>query len=150
MSTDIQLDAGEDENNIVFQAVTLQSEAAEFHLDNPTRRKIAGGRRRALVHDSTDGLTINFNGDYPAGVTIWNTSLNLRVVEQEGPEPKLPRNGVPGTLLLLLNRSGPLEQKELQVNKISLWLCVGRGGGMINLGDSWVAIPLGEPVLGTE
>ena len=27
-------------------------------------------RRRALVHDTTDGLTVNFNRDYPGGVTI--------------------------------------------------------------------------------
>ena len=40
-------------------------------LDSPARRKPGGGNfRRALVHDESDGLTINFNRDYPGGVTV--------------------------------------------------------------------------------
>lgn len=50
-------------------------------LDNPTRRKLQASpanprvplrktQRRALVHDTNDGLTVNFNADYPGGVTI--------------------------------------------------------------------------------
>jgi hypothetical protein len=44
-------------------------------LDAPGRRSKPGGFRRALVHDAADGLTINFNGDYPGGVTI-NGKIN--------------------------------------------------------------------------
>ena len=40
-------------------------------LDSPLRRQPGSGpRRRALVHDAQDGLTINFDGDYPGGVTV--------------------------------------------------------------------------------
>lgn len=39
-------------------------------IDHPDRRSRAGGHRRALVHDFQDGLTINWAGDYPGGVTI--------------------------------------------------------------------------------
>jgi len=39
-------------------------------LDSAARRSAARGVRRALVHDQKDGLTINFNGDYPGGVTV--------------------------------------------------------------------------------
>lgn len=42
----------------------------DLHLDNDSRRSATTGYRRALVHDFIDGLTINWNGDYPGGVTI--------------------------------------------------------------------------------
>lgn len=41
----------------------------DIKLDNAGRRT-GSGHRRALVHDHQDGLTINYNGDYPGGVTI--------------------------------------------------------------------------------
>lgn len=156
MTTDIRLDAG-DGDRILFQANALQSEAADILLDSPARRKKSGGHRRALVHDSDDGLTINFNGDYPAGVTIRNANLNLRVIEQEGQETKLPKDAVTGTLLLVLNVWGPrptgeITQTGLRQSKLSLWLCVGRPLDRIQVisGDYWVPVPLGEPVQGTE
>ena len=44
---------------------------SDIVLDSPVRRKPGGPRfRRALVHDERDGLTINFNRDYPGGVTV--------------------------------------------------------------------------------
>jgi len=39
-------------------------------LDSPERRKGNKPFRRALVHDQSDGLTINFGGDYEGGVRI--------------------------------------------------------------------------------
>jgi len=36
----------------------------------PDRREVEGGVRRALVHDFNDGLTLNWEEDYPGGVTI--------------------------------------------------------------------------------
>lgn len=42
----------------------------DIMLDAPDRRKVAGGYRRALVHDYNDGLTLNWGPDYPGGVTI--------------------------------------------------------------------------------
>lgn len=48
----------------------LKVACADIQLDWPDRRKVAGGQRRALVHDFGDGLTLNWNSDYPGGVTI--------------------------------------------------------------------------------
>lgn len=42
----------------------------DITLEHSTRRKSSGGYRRALVHDFNDGLTVNWAGDYPGGVTI--------------------------------------------------------------------------------
>jgi hypothetical protein len=70
MATDIKLD----QNNgtwLVIEGSVLKTTAADFMLDSPVRRR--GGpspHRRALVHDFQDGLTINFAGDYPGGVTV--------------------------------------------------------------------------------
>lgn len=68
MPTDIKLDEG-DGNHVVIEGTVVRTTASDLILDSPDRR-IAGGLRRALVHDGTDGLTINFNGDYPGGVTV--------------------------------------------------------------------------------
>jgi hypothetical protein len=46
-------------------------EGSDLVLDATERRKENHTpNRRALVHDFQDGLTINFNGDYPGRVTI--------------------------------------------------------------------------------
>jgi hypothetical protein len=49
----------------------LNVHGSDLTLDSPARRKPGGPRfRRALVHDESDGLTINFNTDYPGGVSV--------------------------------------------------------------------------------
>lgn len=53
----------------------LYLECNDLLLDDPSRRRVAGGHRRALVHDFNDGLTINWAADYPGGVTI-NGAVN--------------------------------------------------------------------------
>ena len=73
MATNCILDG--DENQIDQEGVMtlvanfIKSTAADFSLAHPGRRS-SPGARRALVHDNNDGLTINFNSDYPGGVTI--------------------------------------------------------------------------------
>jgi hypothetical protein len=42
----------------------------DIELDNAGRRKNSRGKRRAFVHDFQDGLTLNWNRDYPGGVTL--------------------------------------------------------------------------------
>jgi hypothetical protein len=70
MPTDIKLDQG-DGNWLVAEGEVLKTTASDFMLDSPHRRLPGGGpHRRALVHDTADGLTINFNGDYRGGVTV--------------------------------------------------------------------------------
>jgi hypothetical protein len=69
MATDLRLD-DVDGNYVVIDSGVLKSTAADFLLDNPSRHTGTHHLRRALVHDQRDGLTINFNSDYPGGVTI--------------------------------------------------------------------------------
>jgi hypothetical protein len=54
----------------------LKSQTTDFMLDSPDRRKeTTTPYRRALVHDFNDGLTINYNNDYPGGVTLNGVTL---------------------------------------------------------------------------
>jgi hypothetical protein len=48
-----------------------------------------GTLRRALVHDFQDGLTINYNHDYPGGVTI----LDLKAVPETVVRTRGPHGG---------------------------------------------------------
>ncbi len=73
MDADIKLD----NNNLHLEGDYAKCRARDFKLDNPGRRKSEAGERRALVHDFNDGLTLNFGGDYPGGVTIVN-GLTIR------------------------------------------------------------------------
>ena len=52
----------------VKEGLTVQG--WDLRLDAPDRRKNQTPFRRALVHDSNDGLTLNWGTDYPGGVTI--------------------------------------------------------------------------------
>ncbi len=69
MATDIKLDEGNG-NTLLLEADVVKTTGADFVMDSAARRSTEGGIRRALVHDQRDGLTINFNGDYPGGVTM--------------------------------------------------------------------------------
>src|SRR5438876_8677004 len=70
MPTDVKLDAG-DGSFVLVQGRVLKVAGSDLVLDAPERRKESQTpNRRALVHDFQDGLTVNFNGDYPGGVTI--------------------------------------------------------------------------------
>lgn len=70
MATDVRLDQG-DGSFVVVEGRVLKVLGSDLILDSPGRRsENQSPNRRALVHDSGDGLTINFNGDYPGGVTI--------------------------------------------------------------------------------
>lgn len=70
MATDIKLDQ-QGGNWLVFEGSVVKTTAADLMLDSPGRRR--GGPspfRRALVHNFQDGLTLNYAGDYPGGVTV--------------------------------------------------------------------------------
>jgi hypothetical protein len=84
MATDLKLDQV-DGNWLIAEANVLKTTASDFILDSPSRRSPGGApHRRALVHNSGDGLTINFNGDYPGGVTVAGT-LAVTGDGQSGP-----------------------------------------------------------------
>ena len=65
--SDIVFDTSE---QVTVLCDNLKVQGHDLLLDSPARRKHAGGFRRAVVHDQSDGLTLNFNKDYPGGVTI--------------------------------------------------------------------------------
>lgn len=69
MATDIKLDQ-QNGTWVVIDALAVKTSAADLMIDNPARRRGPSPLRRALVHDMQDGLTINFGGDYPGGVTV--------------------------------------------------------------------------------
>jgi NDP-sugar pyrophosphorylase family protein len=69
MNSDIKLDA-ENDGWVTIESNVLKANSSDFMLDNSSRRTTPEGHRRALVHNEKDGLTVNFNGDYPGGVTI--------------------------------------------------------------------------------
>ncbi len=70
MATDVRLD-DVDGTFVVVQGRVLKVAGTDLMLDSAERHQQGHGpNRRALVHDTHDGLTINFNGDYPGGVTI--------------------------------------------------------------------------------
>jgi len=71
MATDILCGPPEHPDFAIVQAPVLKVEGQDFMLDSAERRKSPTPPfRRALVHDQNDGLTLNFNSDYPGGVTI--------------------------------------------------------------------------------
>lgn len=67
----------------------LNVQGHDLLLDSAQRRRVNGPRfRRALVHDQNDGLTVNFAGDYPGGVTLNGTvqltgDVLIRITHQD-------------------------------------------------------------------
>lgn len=58
---------------VTIMGDTMICKARDFNLDSAERRSPGSDpnkSRRALVHDQRDGLTINYDQDYPGGVTI--------------------------------------------------------------------------------
>ncbi|HMB93883.1 MAG TPA: hypothetical protein VKP65_23740 [Rhodothermales bacterium] len=66
MSSDIKLD----EYYVIVEGRFLKAQIWDLMLDHPDRRKTNSPYRRALVHDFNDGLTVNWNNDYPGGITL--------------------------------------------------------------------------------
>lgn len=64
--TDIRFDG----DWIHLDGAVTKALSNDFMLDNAARRTTNTPYRRALVHDFTDGLTLNWDRDYPGGVTI--------------------------------------------------------------------------------
>lgn len=70
MATDIKLDQ-QGGNWVVIEGAVLKCAGSDLMLDSAQRRSPGSGPlRRALVHDASDGLTLNFARDYPGGVTV--------------------------------------------------------------------------------
>jgi hypothetical protein len=152
MATDIGLDAGQNKDWVTVQAAALQVQASDVLVDDAARRVNPTGFRRALVHDFSDGLTINFNGDYPGGVTIINAQLNIKTMFQDSvTQPQLPKNASVGDLILVSEKSaagpfgggaGPLEPKQS-----ALWLCVDFS--TLENAAQWQMLQMGNRISGT-
>ena len=79
--SDIVLD---DQEQVTVLCNNLNVQGHDLRLDSPARRRADGPAfRRALVHDQSDGLTVNFNFDYPGGVTL-NGVTEIRPQRQGG------------------------------------------------------------------
>jgi len=89
MATDVKLDQ-EDGSFLHLEARVVKAVGSDFMLDAPERRKAPNPFRRALVHDQNDGLTVNFAGDYPGGVTL--NSVAGIIPQQEPGKLHLPSN----------------------------------------------------------
>lgn len=144
MPADIKLGDGARTEWVTVEGHVLKVEGSDVMLDSPARRQDEGGHRRALVHDGEDGLTINFNGDYPGGVRINDARLNIRCVVQ-GMEPQLPSVATPGDVLFIFHQSGD----QVSLSTSSLWICVKRDLGEFAEAAKWQQIALGDPVDGT-
>jgi hypothetical protein len=84
MSTDVKLDQ-DNGISVVLDAGVVKATAFDFVLDSPQRHTGRGANRRALVHDFSDGLTVNWDGDYPGGVTINGSIINLNTLTPDSP-----------------------------------------------------------------
>jgi hypothetical protein len=69
--TDIRFDG----DWIHLEGAVTKSATTDLMLDSAGRRRTGTPHRRALVHDFEDGLTVNWDNDYPGGVTINSCTL---------------------------------------------------------------------------
>ena len=101
MSSDIILNDGETKDWVTIDGTVLAHRGSDLMVDSAPRRSSSHGFRRALVHTGGDGLTINFNNDYPGGVTINDLRrLRLRPIGVLG-RFKLPAQGTPGDVIMV-------------------------------------------------
>jgi hypothetical protein len=159
--SDIKLDADGD-GWVTVETDVLKSSASDFMVDCPPRRKGPSDYRRALVHNVDDGLTLNFAGDYPDGVTVdsrlevhgdlqvRNGRLRLRPVDSV--HAALPRTGKVGEIIVV--RNADVDPARL-LPDISVWLCLGpQSDGTVSGQDPggvyWQQISVGEAVQGTQ
>ncbi|ANK84732.1 hypothetical protein AMK01_CH01083 [Rhizobium sp. N6212] len=160
VATDIKLDHGADQDTVKIEAGALRIQAdvvkttaSDFLIDCPPRRSNKGGPyRRALVHGEDDSLIVNFLGDYPGGTRIADAKLNLRLEQQNGGEPLLPKDAPVGTLHLVqsvISGSGSESGfTDYEPGPVRLFICVGRD--QTEEQAYWSEVQLGEPILGSE
>ncbi|ABD06766.1 hypothetical protein RPB_2060 [Rhodopseudomonas palustris HaA2] len=174
MNSDIKLDS-EGTGWVTIESNVLKVNASDLMLDSSARRSSAEGHRRALVHDESDGLTLNFAGDYPGNVTIegganirgptrikgdgriegraqidggLSVRGRLRLHRIDSPDNALPRTGNVGDIIVVQNAT---ITPEALLNDVSLWICIGKRIGL-GQGDEvyWQPLSAGAPVAGTR
>jgi len=149
--SDIRLDDGPDgqaEGWLTIETNVLNVLGSDLILDSPGRRQNKSRFRRALVHDQSDGISINFGDDYPGGVTIERAQIRLKPIEQDSvSHPKLPMAGRVGDLALVHSLVSPVagELKPQEGEQVALWICVGLARGIAQ----WQMVSLGKTVAGS-
>lgn len=94
--TDVILDSARGEVRVECENLNVRGH--DLLLSADARRRPDGPIfRRALVHDTNDGLAINFGGDYPGGVTI--SGLRLAEIVPLSRDPG-DRPNTPGHLVV--------------------------------------------------
>jgi hypothetical protein len=101
----------------------VRVEAWDLCLDaGKERRKNDSTHRRALVHDYGDGLTINYEGDYPEGVTINGNNVlvvgKLLISPRIFPPPPPPETKPPPGGLTTERPSGETAKAKIPQEKI--------------------------------
>lgn len=153
MPTDIVLD--EDDGNVVrITANRVDIDGSDLNLSAPSRKTGEGSElRRALVHDENDGLTINFNGDYPGGVTIVGLknpgSHTMPKIPVVNSLEKLSATGKIGELVLV-QRTVKQGTTYVPGTFTSLFVCIGSTTYARGTVAQWQEIALGKTVDGTK
>lgn len=116
MATDIKLDQG-DGSFLVLEARVVKAAGSDFMLDSPERHKAGNPFRRAMVHDQSDGLTINFNGDYPGGLTL----VGLKTLQVRG-DITFGMPGIkatePGTVMVPTSLTQEINKLQSQIDQL--------------------------------
>jgi len=101
MPSDIVLNDGENKDWVTIEGAVLKHTGSDLMVDSAARREHQRGFRRAMVHTGDDGLTINFNNDYPGGVTLNDLrQLSLRPVGVLG-RFRLPKSAHVGDIIMV-------------------------------------------------
>ena len=74
----------------------VKAVSSDFMLDSAERRQGGAPFQRALVHNQNDGLTVNFNGEYPGGVTVVGVTEIIPQRQQGQLPPFVPTRVVRG------------------------------------------------------
>jgi hypothetical protein len=126
MATDVKLDQV-DGSYLVLEGRVVKAAASDFMLDSPERRKGSNPFRRALVHDQSDGLTVNFANDYHGGITLNGVTEISPQTPKGGPLSVLtdptPRLKLRGTIEFEVHTVTPVlvgSGGELTVNTFTL------------------------------
>jgi hypothetical protein len=116
--TDVRLDEGSDGSFIVLEGRVVKAAGSDFMLDSSERRIGKKPFRRALVHDQNDGLTVNFNGDYPGGVTL----VDVKTLEVRGDitfgMPGIRATG-PGIVMIPTSLTKQISDLQSQINQLT-------------------------------
>jgi hypothetical protein len=117
MTTDVRLDQV-DGSFLELDARVVKAISTDFMLDEPSRRNGGGPHRRALVHDQNDGLTINFGGDYPGGVTL----VDVRHLKVLG-DITFGMPGIkatsPGTVMVPVSLTQTINELQSQISQLA-------------------------------